>query len=185
MTGAAAQMQRRELAPHQSPSSGLSTRVAPLDLCKKRCRLEWSSDRGLSREVIGPNNYYHSRTKLGGFPADVLVYDGPGPVEAFYHYDFEFNINRSGASRGQAPNGGVLQWAGRRCRTKMWPDFAPQSSHSDHRHRSHRHQLLRRSRTHGARLDPKRCSRKGISLGSAGFESGECQSPCRPRRRSR
>lgn len=92
-------------------------------------RLEWSSDQGLVREVIGKDSWYHTRSLLGLFPQTVLVYDKPGrqgmkvgespetggswciqtcthpsmhpcifpwrgPVEAFYHHDFEYDVNQ-------------------------------------------------------------------------------------------
>ena len=41
-------------------------------------RLEWSSDQGLVREVIGKDSWFHSRSLLGLFPQTVLVYDKPG-----------------------------------------------------------------------------------------------------------
>ena len=44
-----------------------------------RMRLEWSSDQGLVREVIGQDSWFHSRSRLGLFPQTVLVYDKPGP----------------------------------------------------------------------------------------------------------
>ncbi|CAK9003288.1 Titin (Connectin), partial [Durusdinium trenchii] len=59
-----------------------------------RMRLEWSSDQGLVREVIGKDSWFHSRSLLGLFPQTVLVYDKPGPVEAFYHHDFEYDVNQ-------------------------------------------------------------------------------------------
>ncbi|CAJ1335093.1 unnamed protein product [Effrenium voratum] len=58
-----------------------------------RMRLEWSSDQGLLREVIAQDSWFHSRSRLGLFPQSVLVYDKPGPVEAFYHHDFEYDVN--------------------------------------------------------------------------------------------
>lgn len=45
-----------------------------------RMRLEWASDQGLLREVIGQDSWYHSRSLLGLFPQTVLVYDKPGRV---------------------------------------------------------------------------------------------------------
>ncbi|CAE6952852.1 Ttn [Symbiodinium sp. KB8] len=59
-----------------------------------RMRLEWSSDQGLVREVIGKDSWFHSRSRLGLFPQQVLVYDKPGPVEAFYHHDFQYDVNQ-------------------------------------------------------------------------------------------
>jgi hypothetical protein len=59
-----------------------------------RMKVEWSSNKGLSKVVIAPQFFYHSRFKLGRFPQYSLVYDKPGPVEAFYHYDFEYNKNK-------------------------------------------------------------------------------------------
>ncbi|CAL1153338.1 unnamed protein product [Cladocopium goreaui] len=59
-----------------------------------RMRLEWASDQGLVREVIGKDSWYHSRSLLGLFPQTVLVFDKPGPVEAFYHHDFQYDVNQ-------------------------------------------------------------------------------------------
>ena len=43
-----------------------------------RMRLEWASDQGLVRQVIGKDSWYHSRSLLGLFPQTVLVFDKPG-----------------------------------------------------------------------------------------------------------
>ena len=43
-----------------------------------RMRLEWASDQGLVRAVIGKDSWYHSRSLLGLFPQSVLVFDKPG-----------------------------------------------------------------------------------------------------------
>ena len=59
-----------------------------------RMRLEWASDQGLVRQVIGKDSWYHSRSLLGLFPQTVLVFDKPGQVEAFYHHDFEYDVNQ-------------------------------------------------------------------------------------------
>ena len=49
-----------------------------------RMRLEWSSDQGVAREVIGKDNWFHSRSRLGLFPQTVLVYDKPGHCTAYH-----------------------------------------------------------------------------------------------------
>ena len=36
--------------------------------------------RGLVREVVGKDSWYHSRSLLGLFPQTVLVFDKPGPL---------------------------------------------------------------------------------------------------------
>jgi hypothetical protein len=85
---------------HTRPILMLATRLYHIQVMyyertgNARMRLEWSSDQGLERTVIPRERLFHSRALLGTFPQRVVVTDRPGPVEAFYHYDFEYDTNK-------------------------------------------------------------------------------------------
>jgi hypothetical protein len=64
-------------------------------------KVEWSSNQGLSKVVIAQEYMYHTRLRIGQFPQNTLVYDKPGVTEAFYHYDFQYHVNKL---RWVAPN---------------------------------------------------------------------------------
>ncbi|CAD7935538.1 unnamed protein product, partial [Amoebophrya sp. A120] len=50
-----------------------------------RLKLEWEcAECGITREVVGQTNFYHSRLRLGNFPRYFQVFDCPGKPDAFY-----------------------------------------------------------------------------------------------------